>query len=303
MQNSSYRFLVISFMIFLTLTACMEKPSEPPILNIISESGFTYDNRTVAVSMPLKIGVTGSATGASITNLSITMTTENGTETALDSGLYANSVRLVKEISYGASAFEKWTFTAMDKNRNRSSVSITLTKDPNSIFGQIKHFPSLKLGCQQNSSAGSFMDPKTGTVYFASSADSVQAKVCLLLYYASLNSPPTDFTLSSPGETEVTTYYPQINEWTLPRTEVRYKSDSLSITPQQFDVAYNDSLIISNYTSATVGKRKFKSVRAGYVIPFQITAGDMSGKRGLLKIISVSGQEQGLVQFAMKIQN
>ena len=80
------------------------------------------------------------------------------------------------------------------------------------------------------------------------------------------------------------------------------KGSIMSQHNDEFDNAYNDSLIIANYTSATVGKRKFKSCRPGYVIPFEITAGALSGKRGLIKIISINGQDTGFMEFALKIQ-
>lgn len=302
MQSFSFRLIIIISQSLLFFNSCIHKSEEPPSLSLLNESGYTATDRIVPVGLPIKIGITGFGRDAPITNLVITMTNENGTEIALDSGLYSNGLHFVKYISYGASAHEKWIFTIMDKNRNRSSLAVTLTKDPNSIFGEIKNFPVIKLGCQQNQALGSFLEAETGIVHFADSSGTIQNNIYIILYYASLSVPPTDFTFSSPGENEVTTYYPQINSWALPRTEMRYKFDSLTVSPQQFDLAYNDSLIISNYTSATVGKRKFKSSRPGYVIPFQITAGAMSGKRGLLKIISVNGKENGFIEFAMKIQ-
>lgn len=291
-------FLIIVILFF----SCMKKSENPPTLNFDSETGFTANDRTVPIGLPVKIGINGISSDAPITNLTITLTTENGSEIALDSGLYTNNLHFVKNISYGASMWEKWTFTIMDKNRNRSTKVIILTKDTNSVFGLINYFPSIKLGCQNNHTIGSFFNPETGSIHFADSTDAIQNNMYIIMYYASLNAPPTDFTFGSPSDNDVTTYYPNISNWILPRNEVRYKFDSLTVSPQEFDLAYNDSLIISNYTSATVGKRKFKSARPGYVIPFQVTAGAISGKRGLLKIISINGQETGFIEFAMKIQ-
>ncbi len=303
MQKIPYRTLFY-FLIFSLLIShsCKKKSEDPPLFTFISDSGFTSTNRIVPVGIPVKIGINGNSVDAPITNLVITLTTENRTETALDSGLYTNNLNYVKNISYGASAWEKWTFTIMDKNRKKSSLTITLTKDSNSVFGQIDYYPSIKLGCQQNLTIGSFLNPVTGSIYFADSSDVIQNNIYLIFYYASLNVPPTDYTFGSPSDNDITTYYSNINSWTLPRNEIRYKFDSLTVSPAEFDLAYNDSLIISNYTSATVGKRKFKSARPGYVIPFQISVGALAGKRGLLKIISVSGQEDGFIEFAMKIQ-
>jgi hypothetical protein len=302
MHLLSYPFVLLIMLFVLFFNSCKKKSEEPPILTLISETGYTATDRTVAIGLPIKIGITGSSVDAPITNLVITLTTENGTETALDSGLYTNDLRFVKNLSYGASAWEKWTITIMDKNRKKSSQTITLTKDTNSVFGLINYFPSIKLGCQQNLTIGSFLNSETGSIYFADSTNAIQNSIYIISYYASLNFPPTDYTFGSPSDNDVTTYYPNISNWVLPRNEIRYKFDSLTVSPLEFDLAYNDSLIISNYTSATVGKRKFKSARPGYVIPFQVSIGAMAGKRGLLKIISISGQENGYIEFAMKIQ-
>jgi hypothetical protein len=93
-----------------------------------------------------------------------------------------------------------------------------------------------------------------------------------------------------------------IANWSIPKNETRYKPDSLSISPAVFDAAYNDSLIITNYTSATIGKRKFKIVRAGYVIPFQVTNGESAGKRGLIKIRSLQNGLEGFIIADIKVQ-
>ncbi len=302
MHSSPYRIIILLMLFVFFFNSCKKKSEEPPIITLISETGYTDTDRTVAIGLPVKIGINGFSNDAPITNLVITLTTENGIETALDSGLYTNELHFVKNLSYGASAWEKWTFTIMDKNRKKSSQTITLTKDTNSVFGLINYFPSIKLGCQQNLTIGSFFNPETGSIHFADSTNAIQSSIYIITYYASLNVPPTDYTFGSPSDNDITTYYSFINNWILPRNEMRYKFDSLTVSPQEFDLAYNDSLIISNYTSATVGKRKFKSSRPGYVIPFQITEGAMAGKRGLLKIISINGQESGFIEFAMKIQ-
>ena len=302
MQLLSYPLLILLFIFVLFSNSCKKKSENAPVLTLINETGYTYSDRIVAIGLPIKIGINGISGDAPITNLVITLTTEYGTETALDSGLYTNELRFVKNISYGASAWEKWTITIMDKNRNKSSQTITLTKDTNSIFGQINYYPSIKLGCDKNLNIGSFFNPENASIYFIDSASIIQNNIYMILYYASLNAPPTDYTFGSPCDNDVFTYFPQISSWSLPRNEIRYKFDSLTVSPQEFDLAYNDSIIISNFTSATIGKRKFKSARPGYVVPFQISIGALAGKRGLLKIISITGQDSGFVEFAMKIQ-
>lgn len=303
--NLRYVYLCISliFILFSVLLACKkEKGILPPTLNFVSETGFTSADRIVAIGYPTKIGIVSKAGSAPITNLVITLTNDYGTEVALDTAVYTENLEFVKTISFGSSSFETWTFTVIDKNRIKSILSITLTKDPNSMFGPIYYYPSIKIGFQKNMAIGSFIATSTIAHYFADSAMLNQNKVNMIAYYGSLNIPPTWVTLSSPAEADAPNYFQQLLNWALPKNEIRYKADSTSISTAAFDAAYNDSIILSNYTSATMGKRKFKMARPNYVIPFMITIGTDVGKRGIIKIISCNYSENGWVEFALKIQ-
>ena len=199
------------------------------------------------------------AGSSAITNFVITLKNANGVETALDSGLYTNQLTYIKNFAFGASAFETWTYKVVDKNGQKASISFTLTKDTSSSYGNIDYFPSVILGCQANTSTGNFMTLPAGNILFHDSANSSQQLVYLIAYYGNTLNPPLSFTFSSPGESDVASFYPAISTWTIPKNEIRFKPDSLTISPAIFDAANNDSLIISNYTSATVGKRKFKN--------------------------------------------
>ena len=288
----------------LLISGCGEKKdSVPPSISFKTDNAFTYSDRIVAIGGQVKIGIIATAGDAAITNFIVTMTTENGSEKSVDSGLYSNFMNYEKTIFYGAEKFEKWSFTVRDKNGKSASVSITLSRDSTSTFGQINYFSSIILGAQQNNLYGHFLSLPEGKLYFSDSASSVQQKIYMLTYYGDILSPPTEFTLSSPNETDAPLFYSLLSSWNIPKNEIRYKADSLSISTTEFDGAKNDSLIISNYTGVTSGKRKFKSTRAGYVIPFQVTAGNLSGKKGLIKVKSVSNGTAGSVELEMKIQH
>ncbi len=239
---------------------------------------------------------------AAITNLVVTLTTENGMETALDSGMYSDDFSYIRNISYGASKFEKWEFMIRDKNGKSASVSLTILKDTASAFGPIATYTSIAFGAQNNTQENSFFSVLNGISYSRQEADANQSDINIITYFGDLLSPSTEFTLSSPGENDVATFYPMIANWASPRNETRYKADSLSISQLEFDAAYNDSLIITNYTSASSGKRKFKIVREGYIIPFQVTIGPAAGKRGLIRIKSMQNSITGHIIADIKVQ-
>jgi hypothetical protein len=290
-------------MLMMFTFACKkDTDKKPPTLQLISENGFIADSTIVPIGFPYRIGIITGKGDAAITNLVVTLTTENGMETALDSGMYSNDFTYTRSMSYGASKFEKWEFMIRDKNGKSASASITILKDQISAFGPITTYSSVKLSAQDDATGNSFFSVTNGSFYSHQNAIGNQSDINIITYFGDMLVPPTEFTLSSPGETDVVTFYPMIANWSIPKNETRYKPDSLSISQHSFDAAYNDSLVITNYTSATIGKRKFKIVRAGYVIPFQVTIGPSSGKRGLIKIKSVQAGTGGHIIADIKVQ-
>jgi hypothetical protein len=289
--------------ILLLAYACKKETGKMlPTLQLVSGNGYISDSAIVPIGFPYQIGITAGKGDAAITNLVVTLTTENAMETALDSGMYSNDFTYTRSISYGASKFEKWSFTLRDKNGKSASTSITIIKDETSAFGPIKTFSSVKLSAQDDAGGNSFFSVTDGSFYSQLTADDNQSNINIITYFGDKLVPSTEFTLSSPGESDVTTFYPKLANWSTPKNETRYKPDSLSISQGAFDAAYNDSLIITNYTSATIGKRKFKIVRAGYVIPFQVTIGPSSGKRGLIMIKSIQEGTGGHIIADIKVQ-
>jgi hypothetical protein len=287
----------------LLIYACKkDTDKKSPTLELISGSGYIADSAVVPIGFPYRIGINAGYGDAAITNLVVKLITENGTETALDSGMYSNDFKYTRSVSYGASKFEKWEFMIRDKNGKSANSSITILKDITSAFGLITTYSAVTLAAQNNTPENPFFSIAKGISFSQQNADANQNDINIITYFGNLLVPSTEFTLSSPGESDVSTFYPFIANWSTPKNETRYKPDSLSISQAAFDAAYNDSLIITNYTSATIGKRKFKVLRAGYVIPFQVTIGPEAGKRGLIKIKSLQNSLDGHIIVDIKVQ-
>jgi len=289
--------------IVLLFDACRKDTEKvTPALQLETGSGFVADSAVVPIGFPYTIGISARKGEAAITNLVVTLTTDKGTETALDSGLYSNDFRYSRKISYGASRYEKWSFKLRDKNGKSATASLIIFRDTTSTFGPITRYSSVILTSQENSLHSSFFSVASGRIYTISEAASHPSEINIITYYGDQLVPSTAFTLSSPGESDVSLFYPMISGWQVPRNETRYKADSLSISPAEFDKAYNDSLIITNYTSATTGKRKFKMARRGYVIPFQLTIGSFAGKRGLILIRDMQPGQLGYIVADIQVQ-
>ena len=274
----------------------------PPVIQLVRESGYTSDSVTVPIGYPYKIGIIAQKGDAAITNLVVTLTSEKGVETALDSGMYASTFKYEKSISYSDARSEKWSFYIRDKNGKSAITFLTIWKDTTSTYGAIVHYPSVLLCNQGSAVSGSFLSLSDGSSYTLENATANQSNINIITYWGDQVTPATGFTLSSPGEANVALYYPMISNWALPLNETRYKADSVSVSHEAFDAAYNDSIIIANYSSATQGKRKFKMLREGYVVPFQISAGTGTGRRGLIKINSFKDGIDGYINAEIKVQ-
>ncbi len=302
-QIRYFKISIFFIPLLILVSACIkESDNKSPSIQKIEKKGYISDSSIVPIGYPYQLGITAGKGDAAITNLVIMLTTENGTETALDSGMYSNDFKYTRSISYGASRFEKWSFMIRDKNGKSASISITILKDTTSAFGPISVYPSVLLTTQNSPLQNSFFSIAQGIAYTQLEAGTHQPDINIITYFGDVLAPSTAFTLSSPGDNDVATFYPMILNWSVPHNETRYKPDSLSISRDAFDAAFNDSLIITNYTSATTGKRKFKMVRAGYVIPFQVTIGAAAGKRGLIRIKSIQDGPEGQIIADIKVQ-
>jgi len=301
-RNTFAKSIVVLTIILIAYACQKDIDKKPPVLQLQSGIGYTSDSLIVPIGFPYKIGILATKGDAAITNLVVTLTTENGTETALDSGMYSAQVNYTLKLSYGATRFEKWTFKLRDKNGKSASTSVVIKKDLKSAFGPIITYSSVILGSQNSIRPGSFFSINKGLVYTKEEVTTNQINAQMIFYWGDKVIPQTQLTLSSPGESDVTSYFPFISSWIAPLTEIRYKTDSLSISHSAFDASYHDSLIISNYTSATIGKRKFKMLRSGYIVPFQVTNGVAAGKRGLIKIRSIKNDADGYIIADIKVQ-
>ena len=294
--------LIVSLSIVFFTNCKKEKEQLPPAINFKTGSKYTPNNAVVAVGKKLLYGIQARGSSAEITNFTIKKVLQNGSLiTMMDTGLFSMSLDLDVEFYQNVEDQVTWTFTAMDRNHLTAEITLVVKKDPNSTFGGIYFYPSIKLGYQNNSQYGHFLDPASGNVYFEDSASVHQSSIGILSYYLFDVTPSP--VLSSPGEmdnfsTDAQTFYPCITNWTSRKyTKWDISVDDSPISASTFDLAQNDSLLIVSYHDVW-GKKKFKWASAGKVIPF-LTA---NGKKGLAKIISADDADTGYMEIAIKIQ-
>lgn len=266
-------------------------------------NSYTLDGDTVAVGHALRFGIQARGISENITNFTIKKQLEDGTVvTVMDTAMFSMTLDIDKTFYQNVEAMAVWKFSVMDRNRMSAEISMVVYKDPNSTFGGIYYYPSIKMGFQNNTDNGHFLDPTTGNVYTSDSATAKQDVIDILTYFKNDETPPAPV-LSSAGEMDnysddAKTFYPIIVDWsTRNYTLWDISVDDNPISIQAFDAAHNDSLLIVSYDPVW-GRKKFKWATEGKVIPFQ-TAG---GKLGLIKVLYAAGSDSGIIEMSLKIQ-
>jgi hypothetical protein len=286
-------FTPLLIIIALTLTFCQkgEKSNFPPKIEFIKDSGYVYTDTTISLGTIVKVGIHSFKSTENITYFNVKM--DNGVIlTALDSGLNNSSMNYCRSILKSNSQYEIWTFSVMDKDRNKSGISIKLTKKPAISYGDIIFFPSVILGAQNNTNAGHFYSLSNNIIYNQQDAFNNQQLIDLIYYYGLYES-----TLSSPNEAEVPLFYTGITGiagWTI-KNETRY--DTTSVTVPEFDSSANDSLLLTEYDQIN-GKKKAKYLQPGMIVSFR----NQTGKIGLLKVNSVNETDSGSIDISIKVQ-
>jgi len=300
------KLFTILFLASLFFSCEKEETTKPPTISLKTGGNYTQNGAVVEIGKRLSFGIQATGYKENITNFTIKKILKNGAIiTVLDSGLNAFTINVDKIFYQNVEDTATWLFTVMDRVRMKSETSIVVYKDPNSQFGGIFYFPSIKLGYQNNTSYGHFLDPASGKVYFSDSATINQSSVDILCYHYITGGSPSAV-LSSAGEmdnssTDAQTFYPEIVNWTqrqYTKWDISIDDSGTAPTAADFDNAQNDSLLIVAYNDIW-GKKKFKFVEAGKIIPF-MTA---KGKKGLLKIINADNVDgNGMMEFVLKIQ-
>jgi len=269
-----------------------EPVSSQPLIQFSVDAGLVHSDTAITLGSQVKVGITASCESSDITYFSVTM--DNGVQqTYLDSGLHSPNLNYQMTIVKSNSPIERWTFTVMNRDRRKASVSIILSKKNSVVYGNIITFPSIILGAQSNTTYGNFLSLSNGLVYTQDSAFKHQDLINIIYYYGAYNA-----TLSSPYENEAPLYYTGttgLANWTI-KNDMKYDTTTLSVAA--FDAAVNDSLLLVSFDLLN-SKRKAKYLANDMILSFINNA---TGKIGLIKVISVNGTTDGSVELSIKVQ-
>jgi hypothetical protein len=295
------RVKAAALILLLALAGCTDEEQETtPLVLLRTGSAFTADGSAVAPGGALRFGLSVSGGGGAITNLVVRRISDGVTITETDRGMFIEYGGLDTTISYtrGYGQVEKWVFSVMNSYRDTASASLTVLKGAGSAWGEISYHPSVKIGLQDNISLPHFVDLHTGNVYDADGVAGHEAEIDIAAFWY-LTSGISSPTLTSPAYSSAFTYYPLFGSWSVRNQTMYdyYSSDNNLVTPAQFELAANDSLLVNAYRPGSVsGQSKF--AYTGKVVPFRTA----DGKYGLIRVIRADETPSGEMEIAVKIQ-
>jgi hypothetical protein len=295
------RLKAAAFLVLLVLVRCTpEEQGTTPLVLLKGGSTYTADGSAVSPGGILRFGLSVSGGGGAITNLVVRRISDGVTVTEADRGMFISYGGLDTTLTYtrGYGQVEKWVFSVMNSHRDTASVSMTVMKGAGSAWSEISYHPSIRIGLQENSSLPHFVDFHTGTAYDAAGVSGHEAEVDMAAFWY-LTSGTSSPTLTCPAYSSALTYYPLFGSWSVKNQTMYdyYTSDNNLVTPAQFELAANDSLLVNAYRPGSVsGQSKF--AYAGKVVPFRTA----DGRYGLLRVISADETPAGEMEIAIKIQ-
>jgi len=288
-------------LLLLALAGCTPDEQETtPLVLLRTGSPFTADGSPVAPGGALRFGLSVSGGGGAITNLVVKRISDGVTVTETDRGMYISYGGLDTTLTYtrGYGQVEKWVFTVMNSHRDTASASLSVLKGAGSAWGEVSYHPSIKIGLQENNALPHFVDLHTGVAYDAAGVTVHEAEVDMAAFWY-LTSGTSSPTLTCPAYSSALTYYPLFGTWSAKNQTMYdyYTSDNNLVTPAQFELAANDSLLVNAYRPGSVsGQSKF--AYTGKVVPFRTA----DGKYGLIRIIHADETPSGEMEIAVKIQ-
>lgn len=295
--------LIVGITFFCLVTLSCSDKSETgtlPEIRFKTQSTYTYDGDSVKMGAALKFGLIVNGNGEKITNLVIKSFSNGMVTNRVDKGYYTDILEETFNFNMTSDYDEIWTFTVMNQNRALVSKTMTIYNGGPAEYQPIISFDTLRMGYQDNTLYGQFLDATNGIVYSSTTVSGHESEIDLLVYYftGSTSYPG----VSCPGYVSATNYYPEILSWAT-KNETLYDyntSDNDLINPAVFDAVQNDSLLIHAFNSSkTSGLCKY--AYTGKIIPFKTKA----GKYGMIKIHHADDNEltNGTFTFALKIQN
>jgi hypothetical protein len=267
-----------------------------PTLTFIGGTGYTSSDVTLTAGTPFKVGLNGASNTLSnspIQQLIVTRIYNNKPFTVLDTAISVNnfSVDIIMQANYQVGA-EAFYFKVVDKDNQSAEISFTINTTAAVTNDSINTFTMVIMGAQESTNGSSFASID-GSVYQLAEAKINSAKVDWLYYYGATNHA----TLAAPDDASAATIFTNstngLQTWAV-KNPTRFKT----VTDPIIWDAITDDGMIKTQTASGVDQTKIPNLSADTYLSF-ITA---SGKKGMIKVESISGTESGTITLSVKVQ-
>lgn len=266
---------------------------QTPTINFVGGTGFVSSDVTLTVKERFKVGITAFSntnSGSKLIKFTITRVFNNS-PIVQDTVINTTSLNInVLAQANSQVGQEKWYFKVTDKNGESKEISFTITTV--AITGLINTF-SMKIMGAQGSSTGSSFASIDGTIYALADAKANASKIDWLYFYGATNFA----TLASPDDASAATVF---NDPTngLATWSVRNSTLFKKVTDVIDWNNITDDGVIVTQTASGVTNTKINSLAANDILSF-IAA---NGKKGMIKVESISGTTDGTITISVKVQ-
>jgi hypothetical protein len=263
-----------------------------PTIRFVPGTGFTGKDTIIKVNYLITVTMEVNWNGTD--SLQLLEVQQDGS-TRQTYAVSADKAIISLDILKGTLDTETWTFIIKDVKANQSSVSLKLTKDPNSEYGAITYYSPVTLGAQGNTAKGGFIGFQTtpATIYSLENAFANQSKTDILFY----SDAATNATLASPGSDIPDNLYPgsrNIALWAV-RNAARFMKSTMSV--QDFVSISSDAPILNGWSDAqSVTRAGDLKVDDIWLVKLQ------NGKKAAILVKRIVAGEAGEIDFGIKIQ-
>lgn len=285
--------VMMASVVFTTSCAKDEETPGAPTITLQVGADYIYQNTTVTVNTPLKVGIRALSNAESGSNLKYFVFTRtfNGSTYTMDSTFNASSFNIDLLITANSQpGNESFIFSVKDKNDQISNITIVITTT--AVNGEINAFTMKVMGAQ-GSTTGSSFGSIDGQVYTLANAKANANKIDWLYYYGASDLA----SLAAPDDSHAAEVYNNATNglltWAV-RNNTRFK---LLTTTVDFNAIADDGVIVAE-TASGVDQSRITNLSNGKQLAF-ITA---SGKKGILQVESISGTNAGTMTLSVKVQ-
>ncbi len=292
--------LILGLMMVVAFLSSCSKDEDPeipvdktPTLTFKVEQGFVSGNTTMTTSTDFKVGIVGLSntnSNAKLVKLTITRVF-NSIPVTQDTTFSSNSLNVViNAVSSNLAGQENWFFEVTDKDGFSKKISFTITTTAPS--NPIESY-SMKIMGAQGSTTGSSFASVNGNIYSLAKAKDSAAIIDWLYFYGATNFA----TLASPKDNDAASVFNDptngLATWSV-RNNTLFKKVSDVI---DWNSITNDEVIVAQ-TASGVTNTKVNNLAANNILAF-ITA---SGKKGLIRVESITGTNSGTITISVKVQ-